>query len=277
MMTSGVQAYHLGAILARIALGVFVLAFFIFLLAPIAIVVLFSFADANFVSFPIERFSLRWYERMIEYRPFLSSLVFSLQLAAMSAFFAAVIGIPAALALVRSRSGAARAVTTLLLAPLSMPMILLGVALLYYLSWMGLGVSVTSLVIGHTVVALPYVVRTVAAVYQHVGPSFEESARILGANRWRTFIHVTLPLIRPGIISGALFSVLVSLDNLPLSLFFTGASTNTLPVVMLAYQQNQFDPAIGAISTVQMLVAIAALLLMQRFAGLHHIVNQNPR
>lgn len=276
-MTPGLQAYHLGAALARIALGAFVLAFFVFLLAPIAIVVLFSFSDANFVSFPIERFSLRWYERMVEYRPFLTSLAFSLQLAAMSAMLAAVVGIPAALALVRSRSHVAQVLTTLLLAPLSMPMILLGVALLYYLSWMGLGVSVTSLLIGHTVVAIPYVVRTVAAVYQHVGPSFEESARILGANRWQAFVHVTLPLIRPGIISGALFSVLVSLDNLPLSLFFTGATTNTLPVVMLAYQQNQFDPAIGAISTVQMLVAIAALLLMQRFAGLHHVVNQNPR
>jgi putative spermidine/putrescine transport system permease protein len=276
-MTPGLRAYHAGASVARIALGLFVLAFFIFLLAPIAIVVLFSFADANFVKFPIESFSLRWYERMIDYKPFLSSLVFSLELAALSAALAALIGIPAALALVRSKSPAARGLTTLLLAPLSMPMILLGVALLYYLSWMGLGVSVTSLVIGHTIVAIPYIVRTVAAVYQNVGPSFEESARILGANRWQAFVHVTLPLIRPGIVSGALFSVLVSLDNLPLSLFFAGASTNTLPVVMLAYQQNQFDPAIGAISTVQMLVAIGALMLMQRFAGLHHIVNQPPR
>lgn len=276
-MTARPGFYHLGQRMAALALGLLVIAFFIFLLAPIAIVVLFSFADASFVKFPIEAFSLRWYERMVEYTPFLSSLVFSLELAALSAFFATVIGIPAALALTRSRSRFAESVTTLLLAPLSMPMILLGVALLYYLSWMGLGVSVPSLLIGHTVVAIPYIVRTVAAVYQHVGPSYEESARILGANRWRAFVHVTLPLIRPGIISGALFSVLVSLDNLPLSLFFAGSSTNTLPVVMLAYQQNQFDPAIGAISTVQMVVAIGALLLMQRFAGLHHVVNQNPR
>lgn len=156
-------------------------------------------------------------------------------------------------------------------------MILLGVALLYYLSWMGLGISVTSLLIGHVVVSIPYVTRTIIAVYQGASPSFEESARILGATRWQVFRHVTLPLIRPGIISGLLFSMLVSLDNLPISLFFAGSTTNTLPVVMLAYQQNQFDPAIGAISTVQLLVAVVTLLLIQRFAGLKNLVSQNVR
>lgn len=265
---------------ARIAQGVltlFVVAFFIFLLAPIVVVVLFSFVDAAFVRLPIESFSLRWYVRMIEYRPFLTSLGFSLFLAVASGLIALVLSLPAALVLARSRSRFAEVVVTLLLAPLSMPMILLGVALLYYLSWMGLGVSVTALLIGHVVVAIPYITRTIIAVYQGTSPSYEESARILGATRWQVFRHVTLPLVRPGIISGLLFSMLVSLDNLPISLFFAGANTNTLPVVMLAYQQNQFDPAIGAISTVQLVVAIVALLLIQRATGLKHLVNQSVR
>ena len=265
---------------ARIAQGVltlFVVAFFVFLLAPIVVVVLFSFVDAAFVRLPIESFSLRWYVRMIEYRPFLTSLGFSLFLAVASGLIALVLSLPAALVLARSRSRFAEVVVTLLLAPLSMPMILLGVALLYYLSWMGLGVSVTALLIGHVVVAIPYITRTIIAVYQGTSPSYEESARILGATRWQVFRHVTLPLVRPGIISGLLFSMLVSLDNLPISLFFAGANTNTLPVVMLAYQQNQFDPAIGAISTVQLVVAIVALLLIQRATGLKHLVNQSVR
>lgn len=265
---------------ARIAQGVltlFMVAFFVFLLAPIVVVVLFSFVDAAFVRLPIEGFSLRWYVRMIEYRPFLTSLGFSLFLAVASGLIALVLSLPAALVLARSRSRFAEAVVTLLLAPLSMPMILLGVALLYYLSWMGLGVSVTALLIGHVVVAIPYITRTIIAVYQGTSPSYEESARILGATRWQVFRHVTLPLVRPGIISGLLFSMLVSLDNLPISLFFAGANTNTLPVVMLAYQQNQFDPAIGAISTVQLVVAIVALLLIQRATGLKHLVNQSVR
>lgn len=275
-MSSPAQAL-VSARLSRAVLLVYVVLFFVFLLLPIAMVILFSFVDAAFVRLPIDRFSLRWYVRMLEYRPFLSSLGFSLFVAIASGLMALAISLPAALALARSRSKFAGFMVTLLLAPLSMPMILLGVALLYYLSWMGLGVSVTSLLLGHTLVAIPYITRTVIAVYQGSNPSYEEAATILGASRWQTFVHVTLPIVRPGIISGMMFAMLVSLDNLPLSLFFAGAQTNTLPVVMLAYQQNQFDPAIGAISTVQLVVAVLVLLLIERTTGLRHLVNQNAR
>lgn len=274
---SGPASQTISARFSRIGLLIFTVVFFIFLLAPIAVVVLFSFVDQAFVKLPVESFSLRWYARMVEYKPFLSSLWFSLFVAVVSGFAALIISLPAALALARSGSVFATTVVTLLLAPLSMPMILLGVALLYYLSWMGLGVSVLSLLIGHTVVAIPYVTRTVIAVYQDANPSLEESARILGANGWQAFRYVTLPLIRPGIISGLLFSMLVSLDNLPISLFFAGASTNTLPVVMLAYQQNQFDPAIGAISTVQLVVAVVLLFVIERTVGIRYLVTQNVR
>lgn len=267
----------LGARISKAVLFAYVICFFVFLLLPIGMVVLFSFVDAAFVKMPIEKFSLRWYQRMWEYKPFLTSLGFSIFVAIASGVMALAIALPAALVLARSQAKWAGMIVTLLLAPLSMPMILLGVALLYYLSWMGLGVSVPSLLIGHMVVAIPYITRTIIAVYQLSNPSYEESAAILGASPWQTFVHVTLPIVRPGIISGLLFAMLVSLDNLPLSLFFAGAQTNTLPVVMLAYQQNQFDPAIGAISTVQLVVAILALLLIERTTGLKHLVNQNAR
>lgn len=255
-------------------LRIFVAAFFVFLLAPILIVVLYSVSDAAYTVWPIQDLSLRWYERMIEYRPFLTSLGFSFKVAIWAAALSILIGVPAALALARSRSPLAEAVTTFLLAPLSMPMILLGVALLYYFSWMGLGVSQTGVILSHTVVSLPYIVRTVAAVYMNAGKGQEESAAILGANRVQVFVRVTLPMIRAGILAGGIFAMLISLDNLPISFFFAGPDTNTLPVVMLAYQQNQFDPAIAAISTTQMVIAIAMLLVVQRLTGLHHIIGQ---
>jgi putative spermidine/putrescine transport system permease protein len=247
---------------------VFLVLFFVFMLAPIVVVVVVSFSDASFVAFPIARVSLRWYRRIWEYRPFMDSLIVSLELAVASAACAALLGVPAALALTRSRARFADAVSTFLLAPLSMPMIVLGFSLLYYLSWLGLGVSFASLLLAHTVVSIPYVARTVAGVYRGIGPDFEEAAAILGADRWRTFRYVTLPLIRPGIFAGSLFAILISLDNLPISFFFGSAATNTLPVVMLSYLQNQFDPAIAAISTVQMLIAVAALLVVERVYGL---------
>lgn len=257
-----------------IVLRTFVAAFFVFLLAPILIVVLYSVSDAAYTVWPIQKLSLRWYERMIEYRPFLTSLGFSFKVAIWAAILSILIGVPAALALARSRSPWAEVVTTFLLGPLSMPMILLGVALLYYFSWMGLGVSQTGVILSHTVVSLPYIVRTVAAVYMNAGKGQEESAAILGANRVQVFVRVTLPMIRAGILAGGIFAMLISLDNLPISFFFAGPDTNTLPVVMLAYQQNQFDPAIAAISTAQMVIAIVMLLVVQRLTGLHHIIGQ---
>ena len=260
--------------LGLIALKVYVVAFFAFLMAPIVVVVIYSFSDMAYTTWPITDLSLRWYQRMLEYRPFMSSLAFSLQVAVAAAVLSILIGVPAALALARSGSRYAEAVMTFLLAPLSMPMILLGVALLYYLSWMGLGVSKLSVVLGHTVVSLPYIVRTVAAVYIQSGRSQEEAATILGAGRWQVFWHVTLPMVRAGILAGAIFAMLISLDNLPISFFFAGPDTNTLPVVMLAYQQNQFDPAIAAISTTQTVIAVIMLLIVQRLTGLHHIIGQ---
>lgn len=246
----------------------YVLVFFVFLLAPIFLVVLVSFSDAAFIMFPVTSFSLRWYHRLLEYTPLLVSLWFSLKLAAASALLAAIIGVPAALALGRSMSPAADTVSTFLLAPLSIPMILLGIALLYNLSAIGLGLSFTSLLIAHTVVSIPYILRTVVAVYRGIGRDYEESAAILGASRRQIFIHVTLPLIGSGIFSGMLFAILISLDNLSLSLFFGSAQTSTLPVVMLSYLQNQFDPAIAAIGTVQMAIAFVMLLVIERTVGL---------
>ena len=255
----------------RWILTAFIVLFFVFLIAPILVVVAVSFTSVSYVSFPIEGFSLRWFWRIIEYRPFIDALVVTIQVAVLSTALAVLIGVPAALALVRARGAMVELVMTLLLSPLSMPMIVLGLALLFYLSALGLGISLTSLVIAHTVIGLPYVVRTVAGVYRGMSPDLEESATILGANRWQVLRYVTLPQIRPGIFAGALFSILISVDNLPISFFFGSPSTNTLPVVMLSYLEHQFDPSIAALSTVQMILALAGLLVIERFYGLRHL------
>ncbi len=252
-------------------LGAFVVLFFTFMLAPILIVVVVAFNDANFVAFPLRGYSLRWFYRIVEYRPFLDSFIVSLELAFASTLLGCALGVPAALALVRARSRWANGIATFLLSPLSMPLIVLGLAFLFYLSAVGLGVSFLSLLIAHTVVGLPYIMRTVAGVYRGVSTDFEETASILGASRAQTFWYVTLPLIRPGIFAGSLFSILISFDNLPISFFFGSATTNTLPVVMLSYIEHQFDPSIAALSAVQMIVAVAALLAVERVYGLKHM------
>jgi putative spermidine/putrescine transport system permease protein len=254
-----------------VGLRIYVVLFFVYMLAPIIVVVIVSFAAQGFVSFPVRSVSLRWYYRIIEYRPFLDSLVVSIQLAFVSTAAACGIGIPAALAIGRRRGPLIDAASAFLLSPVSMPLIVLGYSLLFYLSAVGFGVSFVALTIAHTVVGVPYIFRTVVGVYRSLPPDYEEAAAILGAGRIQTFIYITLPLIRPGIFAGCLFAMLISLDNLPISYFFGSPATNTLPVVMLSYLEHQFDPSIAAISTVQMILALIALAAVERVYGLRRI------
>ena len=256
-----------GARLPGALLAAFVILFYLFLLAPIVIVVVVSFTAQSYVTFPIQGFSLRWFAKVYEYPAFLNAFVVSLEIAALSAAAAIMLGVPAALYLTRSRGIWAAATMTLLLSPLAMPLIVLGFALLFYLSALGLGVSFLALLIAHTVVSLPYIVRTVAAQYRGLPASQEEAALVLGASRLQVFRHVTLPLIRPGIFAGCLLAILISIDNLPVSYFFGSPRTNTLPVVMLSYLQNQFDPSIAAVSTIQLVLAIVALAGVQLMTG----------
>jgi len=252
----------------NIALAAFVVLFFIFMLAPILVVVVVSFTAAGYVAFPIPGWSLKWFGNIFAYRPFIDALLVSFQVAIGATLLSCAIGIPACLFLARARGAWAGAIMTFLLSPLSMPMIVIGFASLFFLSWLGIGISFTALLITHTVVCLPYVIRTVAGVYAGVPRSYEEAAAILGANPAKVFWHVTLPLIRPGIMAGSLFSFLTSFDNLPISYFFGSSSTNTLPVVMLSYLEHQFDPTIAALSTLQLAMAVVALLVVDRIYGI---------
>jgi putative spermidine/putrescine transport system permease protein len=253
-------------------LRVVVALFTVFMLAPILVVVVLSFTSAGFVAFPMPGLSLRWFARIVEYEPFMQGLWTSIEVAVGATLIALLLGVPASLAIARSNHAAAHAVMTFLLSPLSMPMIVLGFASLFFLSRIGLGLSLPALLIAHSCVCLPYVVRITASVYRTLPPALEEAAEILGASRLATLRYVVLPLLRPAIAAGALFSFLVSFDNLPLSFFFGSPGTNTLPVVMLAYVEQQFDPSIAALSTVQLLAAVVILILVDRFFGLDRLV-----
>ncbi|WP_250495039.1 ABC transporter permease [Caballeronia sp. GAWG1-1] len=247
---------------------VYIALFVVFLLAPIVIVVLASFTPGESVAVSLDGVSLRWYRRFLEYKPFTDSLVTSLLLAGASTVLAILLAVPAALGLARSHSRTAHAVTSFLLSPIAVPPLVVGLSSLYYLSELGIGNSFLALLITHTCMSVPYVLRTTIAACRSLNPGYGEAASVLGASIAQRFVHVTLPLISPGIFAGALFSVLISLDNLGVSYFFGSANTTTLPVVMLSYLQNQFDPSIAAISTVQMTIAIVFLLAVERIYGL---------
>ncbi len=243
--------------------------FFGFIFAPIVIVIVVAFQEGAFVSFPIQGFSLQWIEKAVSYKPFTDSLITSFQVATLSTLLAILLGTPAALALAKRESRWADVIVTILLSPLSVPLIVLGFALLFYLSRAGLGTSFIGLLLAHTLVGLPYIVRTVIAVYRTVGRDLEEAARMLSATRWQVLWHITLPMIRPGLVGGGMLAFLISIDNLPVSYFFTSVTTVTLPVVMLSYIESSFDPSIAALSLIQLLIAFAGLFIIERIWGIH--------
>lgn len=247
----------------------FVAFFCLFLAIPIVIVVYVSFSETSYIIFPIRGFSLKWFVRIWEYKPFLNSLIVSVQLALLSGTLACLIVLPAVLALNKLPRRMVLAVETIVLSPLAVPFIVFGCATLFFFSRIGLGISFLALVLAHTVVSIPYCFRTSVAVNRSIPPQMAESARSLGATPLQTFYRVTLPLLRPGLFAGFVFSALISLDNLPVSFFFGSPSTNTLPVVMLSYLENQFDPSIAALSTVQMMIAIILLFALEKAVGIN--------
>lgn len=255
--------------LGRALLVLYTVLFLAFLVVPILLVVVVSFAPTPFVTFPMRGgLSLQWYERVFEYRPFLDSLWLSVKLAVVSSVVGALFALPAALALARSPGRLSGAVVAFLLSPISIPGIVVGFSMLYFFSAMLIRPGFTALLIAHSIVAIPYVLRTALGVYRTMPPHAEEAAIILGASRLQVLYHVTLPQLRPAIFAGMLFSFLISLDNLPISFFFGTASSSALPVVMMSYLQNQFDPSVAAIATIQMVLAIVALLVADRIYGI---------
>jgi putative spermidine/putrescine transport system permease protein len=154
------------------------------------------------------------------------------------------------------------------MSPLMLPAILTGLALFQMYLLMGIGRPVWGLIMGHTLVAVPYVLRTTLAVLHNFDRRLEEAAAILGASPIRIFFEVTLPLIRPGVIAGGIFAFIVSFDQFPISLFLVLPKNETLPVVLFNYMKFDLDGAIAAASMVSIIMAISVVLLLEKLIGL---------
>ena len=210
----------------------------------------------------------------------MNALWLSLRVAVIVVVLSTVIGAMCALAIARGNLPGARLLTTLFLSPLMLPAILTGLALFQVFMLAGVGRPVWGLIVGHTLVAVPYVLRTTLAVLQNFDRRVEEAAAMLGAPPWRVFFEVTLPLIRPGVIAGGIFAFIVSFDQLPISLFLVVPGGETLPVVLLNYIRFDLDGAIAAASMVSIALALSAVLLLERIIGLRayvQTVNQRER
>jgi putative spermidine/putrescine transport system permease protein len=248
------------------------IAILIFMLAPIAVVFVFALNPTPFIQFPPVGVSLRWFEKFFSARDFMHALAFSLEVAVLTTIAATVLGASAALAIARGNLPGARLVVATMLSPLMLPAILTGLALFQAYVLLDVGRPLWGLVAGHTLVTIPYVVRTTLAVMHNFDLRLEEAAQNLGASPARTFFEITLPLVKPGVLAGAIFAFIVSFDQFPVSLFLVSPGNETLPITLFNYLKFDLDGTIGAASVVSILLAFLVVIALDRTVGLRSYV-----
>lgn len=257
-----------GRLLAAIP-AVFIVAVYLFLLLPIVLIVLMSLNAGEFLAFPPQGLSLRWYVALFHNESFMRAIRTSFVVAGIATMVSTLVGTAAALYFVRHGGRYRETLRMLLMMPLMLPEILSAIALLFFLYATGIGTSTMfGLLVGHALITLPYVFMNVSASLYNFDRSIEQAARSLGASPLTVFRRVTLPLIKPGIITGALFAFIISFDLFNMSLLLKGIGMTTLPIQLFDYLRWDFDPTAAAVSSVSIVLTFTLVLLIDRLVGL---------
>lgn len=230
------------------------------LILPTLVVIPMSFTDARTFQFPPENWSTRWYTEFFTSDTWVSAFVTSLQVAAVTAVIATVLGTATAIALDRWEFPGREVLRQIVLAPLIMPVIVIAVALYYvFLEWHLVG-NFGGFVIAHVVIAIPFVVVSVSSSLSGYDRRLTLASASLGASQVTTFLRVTAPLIMPGIASGFVFAFVTSLDEIVIALFLQSPTIETLPVRMYEGITSDIDPTVAVASTLMVLVTLVVLL-----------------
>ncbi|MFI4988550.1 MAG: ABC transporter permease [Alphaproteobacteria bacterium] len=246
-----------------------------FLLLPVVFIVAYSFQPGVYFSLAFHGVSLKWFANFFASEPFMRALRTSLAIALVVTPASCVIALPAAIALVRGRIRGQETLNAIFLSPLIVPGVVSGIAFLSLFSQLGTGSGFFAIVVAMTCFTLPFAVRALAANLHGLPASVEEAARNLGATPWRTFLHVVLPQLRPGLLAAAIFVFVEAIDNFSIAVFLTDTRTTTLPVEAFAYIRDFDDPTVAAMAT--LLIALSSLLLFvaERTIGLDKFLRLN--
>ena len=245
----------------------------VFLMTPLIVTIAVSFGSSTVFTLPPPDWSMRWYQKLANTRGLLPALMVSVQVAAISTAIAMVLGTLCAIALVRGRFPGREAIATFLISPLMLPGLVIGIAMLQGFKALGLRDVYASLFVAHVVITLPYVVRTVVGALSLFDFSLIDAARTLGCNYPMALMRVLVPALAPAFLTSGMFAFLASMDNYPISIFFTDAWTKTLPIQMLQYVEETPDPTIAAISAGLVLLAILVLIIGDRLVGLRKLAD----
>jgi putative spermidine/putrescine transport system permease protein len=244
-------------------LKVWCLVVVVWLMAPVLIIIPLSFSDAQSFRYPPQGWSLTWYARFFSDPAWSNALVTSLVIALLVMVLTTIVGTAAAYALDRGNLPGRTVLSALLLAPMIVPGIVTAVAILgVFIRW-NLNGTLPGFVLAHTVIALPFTFVAVTASLRSFDRRLERAAMSLGAGSWYTFRRITLPLVMPGVLSGAVFAFVTSLDEVVIALYLQTPDLRTLPVQMFNSVTIDVDPTIAAASTIILIVTTAAILLPQ--------------
>lgn len=234
-----------------------------FLLFPLLVIALFSLNGQDMTALPFTGPSLRWYVALWQSGDLIDALVNSLLIATASALIASALGTGLAIGLSRLHQGLAGRLGAVLAAPMMTPHLVIGIALLNLYSLLRVDLSLATVVLGHVVVAMPYVLLVVAARLASLDPHVEEAARDLGASAWRVARTILLPYTAPSVVSATLIAFTLSFDEVVIT-FFTAGNENTLPTTIWAMLRFGITPQINAVSTVAMLLTVSVALIAER-------------
>jgi len=266
-----------GDMLLAAVLAVFCVVSLLALVFPSVLVVITSFNASDFLTFPPQGWSLRWYTAMAKNWEVRQAAWLSLKVAALVVAIDLLLGVPAAFPLTRARFRGRDFLATFILSPLMLPGIVIGIGLLFFYMLLGLSLSFSLLVISHVVVTLPFIVSLTSARLTTLDPTYEEAALNLGASQVQKFIHIVLPQLWPGIAAGAAFAFLLSFDNFTVSLFTASDRLRPLPIVLFYLLRYDINPLVGAVSSLEIVLALLVLLIGSRLLGVARIAQLGKR
>ncbi len=242
---------------------------YIFILAPIIVVLVASISTTPFLTFPPAGFTLKWFQQIVTLGEFTDALRFSMVVAAFATVLSVTLGTWIALVLTRAEFPGKTSLQTFFLAPIVLPELALAIGLLQYFSRLGFIHGTLAVVLAHSVICTPYVIRTLIAAATRLDRGLEESALCLGALPWRALWDITLPLLRPGLVSGGIMAFVISFDNVTMSLFLAAPGNITLPALL--YNQaaeSGLNTTLAAVCALLVVFMLVLMLLVERLVGL---------
>lgn len=249
-------------------LTIYAVIVFAFLMIPLLIITVTAFGGGSAITFPIDSFSVKWFANVFTLKSFRSSFLTSIEVAFLATVIALLVGVPAAYALARSGLKGREILKSVFLSPTIVPGIVIGFILYQFLILTFRMPVFISLLAGHFMVTLPYVIRVVGSAMEQFDFSIEEAAWSLGCGKRRAFFQVVLPNVTSGISSAFMLAFINSFNNIPVSMFLTGPGVSTFPATLMNYIEYNYDPTVSAVSVLLMAATVAIMVIVDKTLGI---------